>query len=342
MSTFPEISVIVPVYKVENVLSQCVESILAQSFTDFELLLIDDGSPDNSGTLCDGWGGKDSRIRVFHQENLGVSAARNRGLREACGRYIVFVDSDDWVLPGYLQHLHAFAGRGLVVQGYRCCSEVNVIKEDNFPEYGKYGQKEFREFFLGRDIAFLSSPWSKMYDLKLIRDHALFFDERVSFGEDTLFVYYYILHCEYVVTVRHSDYVYRQTSGSLSSKINSFDSEYVFFKKQYAFVREMAHRLDLSPEDMKSLFKFSLLSFQRTLKTDYLLCHKVSRSLRIAHLRQLVRENEEFVRASYHPDYRLDRLGCMMLKKHLYGLYDFCFQLLFRLQVKQIFLGNFR
>lgn len=343
MNRTPEISVIIPVYKVENYLSQCVESILAQSFTNFELLLIDDGSPDNSGILCDEWGMRDNRIRVFHQENSGVSAARNRGLCEACGKYIVFVDSDDWILPGYLEHLYAYAGRGLVVQGYVRCTEDNVITEDIYlPEYSKYRQTEFRDFFRKKDIGLLSSPWSKIYDLKLIREHALFFDERVSFGEDTLFVYYYILHCEYLVTVRYSEYIYRETTGSLSSKIHSFISEYVFFRKQYAFVREMACRFHLSSEDMGKLFKSSLLFFQRALRTDYLRCHKVPRSIRIEHLKQLVRENEEFIRAFYQPDYKLDKLGRFMLRNHLYGLYDFCFRLLFRLHVKQIFLGNLR
>lgn len=343
MNRLPEISIIVPVYKVENFLSQCVESILAQSFTNFELLLIDDGSPDNSGILCDEWAMKDNRIRVFHQENSGVSAARNKGLLEACGRYVVFVDSDDWILSGYLEHLYAFAGRGLVIQGYIFSTENGVIKEGSyFPRNGKYTLSDFKDFFLGQDITFLPPPWNKIYDLHLIKEHALFFDERVSFGEDALFVYDYILHCEFIATAEYSDYVYRQTPSSLSTRINSFDSEYVYFKKQYAFVREIAHRLGVPLKDLSSLLNYSLLFFQRTLKTDYLLCHKVPRSLRIAHLKQLVKENEEFVKASYLPNYKLDKLGRFMLKSHFYVLYDFCFWLLFRLQVKQVFLGNFR
>ena len=97
----PLISVIVPVYKAEKYLPQCIESILAQTFTDFELLLIDDGSPDRSGEICDEYVRKDHRIRVFHQQNRGVSAARNLGLEQAVGEYIAFVDSDDYVLPDY-------------------------------------------------------------------------------------------------------------------------------------------------------------------------------------------------------------------------------------------------
>ena len=104
MNNLPEISVIVPVYKVEEYLPQCIDSILAQTFTDFELLLVDDGSPDRCGEICEEYAGKDTRIRVFHQQNSGVSAARNIGLQHAKGTYIVFVDSDDWVSTDYLLH----------------------------------------------------------------------------------------------------------------------------------------------------------------------------------------------------------------------------------------------
>lgn len=95
----PELSIIVPVYKVEKYLPRCIDSILAQTFGDFELILIDDGSPDGCGRICDEYAQKDKRIVVIHQKNMGVSAARNAGLDIARGRYIGFVDSDDWIEP---------------------------------------------------------------------------------------------------------------------------------------------------------------------------------------------------------------------------------------------------
>lgn len=93
MSSF---SIVVPVYKTEQYLDHCVESVLAQTWRDFELILVDDGSPDRCGAICDGWAKKDSRIRVIHQDNGGLSAARNAGIAGACGEYIMFLDSDDW------------------------------------------------------------------------------------------------------------------------------------------------------------------------------------------------------------------------------------------------------
>ena len=99
----PKISIIVPVYKVEQYLPKCIDSILAQTFQNWELLLIDDGSPDNSGNICDEYAHKDSRIRVFHKKNGGVSSARNLGLDYAEGDYVMFVDSDDWISNDCLQ-----------------------------------------------------------------------------------------------------------------------------------------------------------------------------------------------------------------------------------------------
>ncbi len=93
----PTISIIVPVYKVENYIEHCIKSILSQTFSDFELILVDDGSPDKSGLICDEWSQKDSRIKVIHQENAGQCAARNAGIDVARGEYLMFIDSDDYV-----------------------------------------------------------------------------------------------------------------------------------------------------------------------------------------------------------------------------------------------------
>ncbi len=104
--TTPKISIISPVYKAEKYLKRCVDSIIAQTLSDWELLLIDDGSPDKSRGICDEYATKDSRVRVFHQENGGVSSARQKGLDEATGKYIIHVDPDDWVEPTMLEELY--------------------------------------------------------------------------------------------------------------------------------------------------------------------------------------------------------------------------------------------
>lgn len=101
----PLVSVVVPVYRVEEYLGTCVESLISQSYDNLEIILVDDGSPDSCGRICDNYTEKDIRVRVLHQANGGVSAARNAGVRVACGDYIAFVDADDWAEPDYIEHL---------------------------------------------------------------------------------------------------------------------------------------------------------------------------------------------------------------------------------------------
>ena len=106
MNKQPAVSVIVPVYKAESYLHRCVDSLLAQTFPDFEILLIDDGSPDHSGEICDAYAMRDSRVRVFHKENGGVSSARQCGIDNARGEYTIHTDPDDWVEPDMLEELY--------------------------------------------------------------------------------------------------------------------------------------------------------------------------------------------------------------------------------------------
>ena len=105
----PEISIIVPVYNTEKYLHRCIDSILAQTFTDFELILVDDGSSDNSPKICDEYAEKDKRVRVIHQENGGVSRARNIGIDNSCGTYLMFCDSDDYVDKRFCEVMHKCA-----------------------------------------------------------------------------------------------------------------------------------------------------------------------------------------------------------------------------------------
>ena len=128
------ISIIIPVYKVEKYIHRCVDSILAQTFTDFELILVDDGSPDNCGKICDEYAEKDSRIVVIHQENGGLSAARNAGLdwvfEHSDSQWISFVDSDDYVYPHYLEKLYQ-----AVVENNTNISMCNFVNfSDSVPE----------------------------------------------------------------------------------------------------------------------------------------------------------------------------------------------------------------
>lgn len=166
MTTQPLISVIVPVYKVEPYLSRCINSILSQTFTDFELILVDDGSPDNCGKMCDDYAKKDSRIFVMHQENKGVSAARNNAiewtLKNSNSQWITFIDSDDWIHPRYLELLYSAADNlGLDISAcqYEDASDISHFSEiDSFAP-----QKISSENFYIKNPITAIVPWCKLY-----------------------------------------------------------------------------------------------------------------------------------------------------------------------------------
>ena len=171
------ISVIVPVYKVEKYLRACIDSILAQTYRNFELILVDDGSPDNCGAICDAYAAKDPRVRVIHQENMGLSGARNTGMDAARGEYITFVDSDDLILPQYLEVL-LDALRSANAELSVCSPEIFIDGEENKMtasdqtdfSYSALSGREACICMYNGDRRVPINAWGKLYLRSLIGD----------------------------------------------------------------------------------------------------------------------------------------------------------------------------
>lgn len=193
----PYISVIVPVYNAEKSIERCVGSVIKQSFTEWELLLINDGSKDKSAVICDAFALQDARIRVFHKENGGVSSARNRGMELAKGRYILFLDSDDYLPENYLEALtrqqEAWGEDAFCWTALRTISENHQVKEEVFA----YGEEPCsvvkRSDVLKLSARYLlNAPWNKLYRTEIIRTHALCMPENISIAEDLWFNLQYL------------------------------------------------------------------------------------------------------------------------------------------------------
>lgn len=206
----PNISVIVPVYKVEDYLDRCVQSILAQTYKDFELILIDDGSPDNCGAMCDRWAKADSRITVIHQENGGLSAARNAGLdwafANSTSRWITFIDSDDWIHPEMLRLLLEAAEREQVkvtICGYEeTKGETPQVKPETLkPEIWQAGDFYCQRFISAtiacaklyrkdcfRDVRY---PVGKLHEDEFVTYRLLFAQEKLVYIPAPLYFYYF-------------------------------------------------------------------------------------------------------------------------------------------------------
>ena len=193
----PTISVIVPVYKVECYLHRCIDSILAQSYTDFELLLIDDGSPDNCGLICDEYAAKDSRVRVFHKENGGVSSARNLGLDNARGEWIAFIDSDDYVDVDYLAELVDYTEK------YKTDYVVtlNTIKEYTTENSLILYPNAYSQLFSCYNFHNNGHPWGKLYKTEIINNTHLRFNTCVHLGEDAMFALQYLIETKNMILI---------------------------------------------------------------------------------------------------------------------------------------------
>lgn len=214
----PDISVIVPVYKTAQYLPKCIDSILLQTAEDFELLLIDDGSPDESGCICDEYAARDPRVKAVHKENGGVSSARNLGIEMAKGRYIVFIDSDDYVDENYLRDLLAAAEaasgdgkRVLVVSDYQPFN-AQGLEERHFPEAfssdlipGGITAEQFR--MLVFDFR-LFPPYCKLYRTDIIHDHQLRFDTVLKSAEDFDFNFRYLTYMDRICYIPSVQYHY--------------------------------------------------------------------------------------------------------------------------------------
>lgn len=213
-----DISVIIPVYNVEHFLPQCIESIIGQTVRNLQIILVDDGSTDTSGRICDEYAAKDNRIVVIHQKNLGVSAARNAGIDIAVGEYIAFADSDDVVPQDAYENLLKQAINCQLVIG-----QVQLMTEDGdlLPISRQYGCTEIDvqtfllDMFEEKKFPYLGYPFDKLFRRSIIRDNNLVFDRHIKLNEDRLFVLQYIIKCNLIYCSDKVIYYYRQRSSSV-------------------------------------------------------------------------------------------------------------------------------
>ena len=233
------ISVIVPVYNVVSYLDECVASIVAQTYKAWECILVDDGSVDGSDVLCDEWAKKDVRIRVIHQENSGVSKARNRGIEDSRGEYIVFVDSDDWLGEEHLERLLVAPSADLIVSGVR-----QVVSNENGVDYKPSCGKTFAFDQEGIDEVvdlnhkyLLYGPVVKLYQASIIKENGVIFPTDCSYGEDLLFNLQYLDYVHTISQVDDVSYFYRRGMETLSTKErpNQFEQDYGQWKMLKTF-----------------------------------------------------------------------------------------------------------
>ena len=219
------ISIIVPVYNCERFLDQCIESIIGQTYRNIEAILIDDGSTDSSPSICDRFSARDSRVRVFHIDNEGASAARNTGIEKASGDYIVFCDSDDWLELNAIERMHGVMTKyntDLVLAGYTKYSERMQFNLSNHRLSKTWlaimeDRKNIAMLFSNTRTSLAGvSIWAKMYRASIIRDNGVRFPEDINYEEDCVFNTRYYRYAGSAIALPDILYHYRQTDDGLS------------------------------------------------------------------------------------------------------------------------------
>lgn len=218
----PTVSIIVPVYNAQDYIRRCVDSILHQEYDDFELLLMDDGSRDSSGEICDEYAARDERVRVFHKENSGVSDTRNQAIRQARGIYLQFADSDDWLTPDATKRMVRAAEDhqcDLVISDFYRVVGERLSQKGDIEEEGVMNLEEFAGHMMENPADFYYGVlWNKLYRRDLVTRHQLCMDDTISWCEDFMFNLEYIRHADRVYALRAPVYYYVKRKGSLVSQ----------------------------------------------------------------------------------------------------------------------------
>lgn len=255
-------SIIIPVYNVESYLEKCIQSILQQKYKDIELLLIDDGSEDNSGKICDKYVEIDERIKIVHQVNKGVSVARNVGIKMAKGDYIVFVDSDDYILSDdFLDKIYEKikeSNADIIVYGCRRISEkTGEIVEYSYSnlENVNHVEIEDRISWLIEHDKFSSSSWMHIVKIEYLKDNKLFFDEGYKTSEDLEWIIRVMSYNPKIIGVNDTSYVYRIREGSLCTT----EKKPYFWENRYNVIRKSEQIVN--DENLSIKYKHAMLSY---------------------------------------------------------------------------------
>lgn len=259
-----KISVIVPVYNTEKYLPRCLDSLLAQSFSDFEILLIDDGSTDNSLSVCRSYAQRDRRIEIISTEHIGVSAVRNIGLDNAKGEYIMFCDSDDYVETEWISALYKAICRhpdSLCNCEYAMTKpSQNIVEPKLVPNLTKSQVIDKKAFFPLLYYGQMMNLWTRIFRSDIIKTHGLRFKELQTEGEDMIFICEYLRYCDSFYFVH--DCLYYWADNDTESITRGFTAYYFDDMKQIY----LARKEHIAEEYMQEFYDYSFVRFMRCLE----------------------------------------------------------------------------
>lgn len=262
-----KISIIIPVYNVEKYIKRCIDSVLNQTYSNYEIILVDDGSTDLSGYICDEYSYIDKRVKVIHQNNGGLSGARDSGIKEVTGDYIMFVDSDDWIEQNTLQVLSKeilIGNYDLIIYGYIMefiydeCKNVYVSPNLNIYNNAKDYVKQYSHY---RSNGIFGFVWNKLYKADVIKKNDIFFEEYV-FPEDVFFNFKFLPYCKNIKVIDNVLYHYIHQSMQTLSKTqrNEPYTSNNMYDKTVQFLKEM-QCYEINEQYVSSFYTSALINY---------------------------------------------------------------------------------
>lgn len=312
----PLISFIVPVYNCECYIKQCLESIRVQTINDFEVIVIDDGSTDQSGTICDDYANLDNRFVVIHKKNEGLSAARNDGIALAKGEWITFVDSDDWVEPFFLQtlldHMDVDLVITSVIKHYKHCNvEIECFTES------LYTTIDQSVFACENLITGFFTAWTKFYKASIVKKNELSFIPGVSPGEDTIFVLQYINNINSVYLSSIPCYNWRVANG-LTNRKRSFELIKYTINMSMTSIQNVENRFKVCLQSIKYNSLQYLLDKIDVKKCTFVnLYHELNEISKMKWMQEVVNDKEYLVKGKQRC------IVDFLFQHNLYGLLAF-------------------
>ncbi|WP_294130928.1 glycosyltransferase [uncultured Clostridium sp.] len=298
-----KVSVIIPIYNMEKHIDKCLNSVINQSLEEIEIILIDDGSTDNSLKICNLYKEKDKRVKVYSKDNSGVSSARNMGIKKSKGKYLTFIDPDDYIEKNMLKDMYEkieYDKSELVICDYTI-DYINSYKNINL-RYNKklfldneivekfilpfIGVKEFGDEFW---MAGFRSPWGKLYKKNIISNNNIFFNEKLKIGEDVIFNLKYLICIKSISYINKNYYNYVKNDTSV---MNRYKKDYLEICENYVFELEnIIKKYKLGKEAKERLAKEKLKSITLIIKNECSLENKKSLLKKIFYLKKVTSSN---------------------------------------------------
>lgn len=311
----PTVSIVIPVYKVEKYIERCLASVLNQTYQDYEIILVDDGSPDRCGEICDQYAQKYSFIKTIHKKNAGLGYARNTGIEAATGKYITFIDSDDYITESLLKDLVDAAVNmqaDTVIAGYSRKVGNEIFEVHNLIADKQYKDDEIIPSVLYKMVGPLGdgsdnlnmAAWRVLYSIDIIKKYDLRYpSERQYISEDIIFDLYYYQYSKNVVGISNCGYIYCMNSGSLTERYNP--DRYIKGEVLYKEKKRILELFDCYQPEAEYRIVESFIRYSRySIKAEVKYANKNGREKALNNIRKIIASTEyiKAVKKHYNPN----------------------------------------